>query len=381
MFDDPETRRGRGAQSNVSGRYESLQRIDIDDGWSRANESDAGSRTQWRFEPARSIITRNQSPDIPFDRSINPYRGCEHGCVYCYARPSHTWLGHSAGLDFERLLYAKRDAAELLQTELARPGYQVAPIAVGVNTDAWQPLERKLGITRRILEVLLEARHPVYLITKSSLIERDLDLLRQFAQLNLVHVCLTITTLDNELSSKLEPRATAPHRRLRTLRLLAAAGIPVRVSVSPIIPALNEHELENIVAAAADAGATAAYALLLRLPHELAQLFPEWLDAHYPLRRSRVLKAIRSMRNDKLNNSEFGIRFKGSGPRADIIHLRFEAACRRHKLNYGRENFPALDCSVFAVSSRQRKLAADSRHKRQREKCKHEDLPLQVEMF
>ena len=251
MYDNPETRRGRGAQSNISGRYEPLKRVDFDDGWNRAGESAANRRTQWRDDTARSIIARNQSPDIPFDRSVNPYRGCEHGCVYCYARPSHTWLGHSAGLDFERLLYAKRDAAGLLKTELAKPGYQVAPIAVGVNTDAYQPLERKLGITRQILEVLLEARHPVYLITKSSLIERDLDLLSEFAALNLVSVCMTITTLDNELSSKLEPRATAPHRRLRTLQTLATAGIPMRVSVSPVIPALNEHELEQIVAAAA----------------------------------------------------------------------------------------------------------------------------------
>ncbi|MEE9320818.1 MAG: PA0069 family radical SAM protein [Granulosicoccus sp.] len=381
MYENPETRRGRGAQSNVSGRYEPLQRVDFDDGWSRACESDLNSRTCWRDDTARSIITRNQSPDIPFDRSINPYRGCEHGCVYCYARPSHTWLGHSAGLDFERLLYVKRDAAGLLKNELARPGYQVAPVAVGVNTDAWQPLERKLGITRQILEVLLEARHPLYLITKSSLIERDMDLLHQFADQNLLSVCLTITTLDNELSSKLEPRATAPHRRLRTLRTLADAGIPVRVSVSPVIPALNEHELEDIVTAAADAGATAAHALLLRLPHELAQLFPEWLEAHYPLRRSRVLKAIRSMRNDKLNNSEYGDRFRGNGPRADFIHQRFEAACRRHKLDYGRENFSSLDCSAFVVPTGWPNQVADSRYKQQHEGGKCEDLPLQRELF
>lgn len=325
--------RGQGAQSNTSGRYEVLRRVDFDDGWKshQSDESDRANqlrKTQWRDDCSKSVITRNRSPDIPFDRSINPYRGCEHGCIYCFARPTHTWLGHSAGLDFERLLYAKRDAAQLLIKELSHPAYRCEPIAIGVNTDAYQPLERSLGITRAVLQVLADCRHPVYLITKSSLIERDMDLLLDLARDNLVTVTLTITTLDNALSSKLEPRATAPHRRLRTLKTLSDAGISTRVSISPIIPALNESEIEALVNASAKAGATEAHCILLRLPHELQTLFPEWLEAHYPLRASRVLNAVASMRGGKLNNSDFGTRMSGEGPRASIIHQRFKKACK-----------------------------------------------------
>ncbi len=373
MFDTPQKRRGRGAQSNRSGRFESTQRVDIDDGWQvmtgpvsapsedkgrtrldpgdgallpGSAEAPATLRTQWRVDTARRVITRNQSPDVHFDQSINPYRGCEHGCAYCFARPSHTYLGHSAGLDFERLLYAKLDAANLLRTELANPRYQCKPIALGVNTDAYQPLERELGITRQLLEVLLESRHPVYLISKSSLIERDLDLLVQMAERNLVTVSISMTTLDNTLSHRLEPRAAAPHRRLRTMRTLAGAGVPVRASVSPIIPALNEHEMDAILEASAQSGATGANAIVLRLPHELAQLFPEWLEACYPLKKTRVLKAIRSLRAGKLNTSDFASRFSGEGPRADIIRQRFEAACRRYGLKSGSEVF-TTDVSQF----------------------------------
>lgn len=375
MFDTPYKRRGRGAQSNRSGRFESRQRVDVDDGWQvmaspvsgscnsrdiqatvnlddplSGSDSEAPStlRTQWRQDKARTVITRNQSPDVHFDQSINPYRGCEHGCAYCFARPSHTYLGHSAGLDFERMLYAKLDAARLLRRELARPRYQCKPIAIGVNTDAYQPLERQLGITRQILEVLLESRHPAYLITKSSLIERDLDLLVQMAERKLVTVSISITTLDNTLSHHLEPRAAAPHRRLRTMRTLADAGVPVRASVSPVIPALNEHEMDAIIEASAQAGATGANAIVLRLPHELAQLFPEWLEACYPLKKERVLKAIRSLRSGKLNNSDFASRFSGEGPRAEIIRQRFEMACRRHGLATGRGVF-ASDTTQFRV--------------------------------
>lgn len=349
--DTPLVRRGRGALSNRAGRFESLQHIDIDDGWHALNESDSDRRTQWRDDKAKSVISRNRSPDLHFDRSINPYRGCEHGCVYCYARPSHAFLGHSPGLDFERRLYAKRGAAERLREELARPGYAsrnggIRPMAIGVNTDAYQPLERELGITRSILEVLLEARHPVYLITKGSLIERDLDLLGELASRNLVSVTVSLTTLDNALARRLEPRATAPQRRLRTLRTLAGAGIPTRVSVSPVIPALNEHEIESLIEAAALAGACAANAILLRLPHELASLFPEWLEAHYPLRKARVLKAMRSVRAGSLNDSGFGTRFIGEGPRAELIRQRFEKACRQHGVSVGRVPF-ALDTTVF----------------------------------
>ena len=355
MHETPHFRRGRGAQSNAAGRFETLRRVDADDGWQLAEEGSGARRTRWRDDRARSVITRNDSPDLHFDRSINPYRGCEHGCVYCYARPSHAWLGHSPGLDFERLLYAKREAAARLREELSHPGYAergdgVGPIALGVNTDAWQPLERELGITRAILEVLLEARHPVYAITKASLVERDLDLLSALAEHNLVSVTVTLTTLDHELARRLEPRATAPARRLRTLETLAAAGIPTRVSISPVIPALNEHEIEALLAAAANAGARGANAIVLRLPHELATLFPEWLDEHYPLRKERILKALRSMRGGALNDSGFGARFLGEGARAELIRRRFERACRERGLAFGREVF-TLDSGAFRAPS------------------------------
>ncbi len=346
MRETPLIRRGRGSVSNVTGRFERIVHSDIDDGWSSYIEPETRIQTQWRDDSNRTIITRNQSPDIHFDRSVNPYRGCEHGCIYCFARPSHTYLGHSAGLDFETKLYAKRAAAKLLKAELANPNYQCEPIAIGVNTDAYQPLEKKLTITREILKVLLESRHPAYLITKSSLIERDLDLLTEMAKRNLVSVCITITTLDRKLARNLEPRATTPSRRLKTLKTLSDAGIPTRVSVSPVIPALNEEELDNIVLAAAQAGAQAAYAIVLRLPHELQQLFPEWLAVHYPLRADRIMKAIRSVRDNKLNNADFNARMIGSGPRAEIIRQRFELACKRAGVSVGRDF--ELDTTQFA---------------------------------
>ncbi|MBX2839076.1 MAG: PA0069 family radical SAM protein [Gammaproteobacteria bacterium] len=380
------TRKGRGAVSNESGRFEVHTLHPVDDGW-HTNESQTDSyhtdgspssncpgsagqfkssqikgsqssgyqsvptengyedvwsitqrlKTEWQEDKSKTIITRNRSPDIHFDRSLNPYRGCEHGCIYCFARPTHSWLGHSAGLDFETKLYAKLDAATLLKRELAKPGYQCEPIAIGVNTDAYQPLERKLKLTRQVLSVLSEARHPAYLITKSSLIERDIDILKDMSRQNLVSACVSITTLNPRLARKLEPRATSPHRRLKILENLSKAGIPTRVSISPVIPALNEEEIDNIVAAAADAGAVAAYAIALRLPHELQTLFPEWLQQHYPLRAARVLKAIRSMRNDRLNNAEFGHRMVGAGPRADIIQTRFQLACKRANIAVGRD--------------------------------------------
>ncbi|MFK7889429.1 MAG: PA0069 family radical SAM protein [Granulosicoccus sp.] len=352
--------KGQGAQSNASGRYEVLSKVSFDDGWhSHTEEGQSPAvRTQWRDDKSASVITRNKSPDVPFDRSINPYRGCEHGCIYCFARPTHTWLGHSAGLDFERLLYAKRDAATLLRKELAHPAYRCQPVALGVNTDAYQPLERSLGITRAVLEVLAECRHPVYLITKSSLIERDLDLLSRMAEDNLVTVTITITTLNNTLSSKLEPRATAPHRRLRTLQTLSGAGVPVRASISPIIPVLNEPEIESLVNAAAEAGAEEAHCILLRLPHELQTLFPEWLEAHYPLKAARILKAIASMRSGKLNNSTFGTRMSGEGPRADIIQQRFRKACASAGLG-SRRTIGNLNTSLFIPPAASGQLSLD----------------------
>lgn len=348
---EPTPRKGRGAQSNTSGRYEPLTRQAIDDGWQTPYEDpDTGNRTHWRDDTAKSVITRNDSPDLHFDRSVNPYRGCEHGCVYCFARPTHAWLGHSPGLDFERLLYAKRNAPALLKEQLAKPGYQPQAIAIGVNTDAWQPLERKLGITRRLLELFAETRHPVLCITKSHLIERDIDVLAELARQDLVTVSITITTLDHELARRLEPRATAPVRRLRTIEQLTAAGVPTRLSLSPVIPALNEHEIDSIVEASANAGAIEANAIMLRLPHELSELFPEWLKAHYPDRADRVLKAIRSVREGGLNNSDFQTRMLGTGPRADIIKRRFMSACKRAGIQAGRRPV-TLDSSRFRPPS------------------------------
>lgn len=334
--------KGRGAITNASGRYETHTIHAVDDGWESISPT---IRTQWQDDKSKTIITRNRSPDIHFDRSVNPYRGCEHGCVYCFARPTHTWLGHSAGLDFETRLYAKRNAAQLLTAELAKPAYRCEPIAIGVNTDAYQPLEKKLKITRQILQVLHDANHPAYLITKSSLVERDIDLLQAMAEKQLVSVCVSITTLDRMLARKLEPRATSPHRRLQTLEKLSKAGIPTRVSLSPVIPALNEEELDDIVAAAASTGVAAAYAIILRLPHELQTLFPEWLREHYPMRAERIIKAIRSLREDKLNNSDFSSRMIGSGPRAEIIAQRFALACKRSGISVGRDF--QLDTSRF----------------------------------
>lgn len=341
--------KGRGAVSNASGRYEQTVRGAWDDGWE--TEWQADNKTQWRDETARHIITRNQSPDIHFDRSVNPYRGCEHGCIYCFARPTHCYLGHSAGLDFERQLYAKRNAAQVLEKELCKPGYIPAPIAIGVNTDAYQPLERKLEVTRQLLHVMAKTRHPVYLITKSSLIERDLDLLQELARENLVSVAISITTEDTTLSRKMEPRAASPSRRFRTLATLSDAGIPTRLSLSPVIPELNEAEIETLVQKAADTGAVAAHYGLLRLPRELKTLFPEWLEMHYPLRAERILNAMRSARNggkgcDTLNDARFGSRFVGEGPRAKLIRDRFDAACRRAGIAHnGRA--PSLNCKAF----------------------------------
>jgi len=338
--------KGRGAASNRTGRYEPLVRVAVDDGWNVSPDDDGDSRTRWRDDAARSIITNNDSPDLHFDRSVNPYRGCEHGCIYCYARPSHAWLGHSPGLDFERLLYVKRDAPALLRKAFAARGYAPQPICLGTVTDAYQPLERQLRITRQLLEVFVDCRHPVLLITKSSLVERDLDLLRDLAADDLVSVTITITTLDNALSRRLEPRATAPQRRLRTLETMAGAGIPTRLSLSPVIPALNEPEIDTIVQAAADAGALEANAIMLRLPHELSALFQEWLAEHYPDRAARVMKAIRSVRDGQDNDADFGTRMLGTGPRADIIRQRFTLACRRAGILAGRRPV-TLDTTRF----------------------------------
>jgi DNA repair photolyase len=351
-----EHRRGRGAVSNAAGRYEVLRRCDIEpdlhDGWQGTAESAQQQKTGWLPDISRTLITRNQSPDIYFEQSINPYRGCEHGCIYCFARPTHTYLGHSAGLDFERILYAKQDAAHLLKKEWSKASYRCEPIALGVNTDAYQPLERKLRITRGLLELFVEYRHPVFLITKSSLIERDLDLLQQLASLRLVSVSISITTLDQTLSSLLEPRAASPARRLQTLATLSAAGVPTRVAMSPIIPALNEPEIDSLLASAAEAGATVASYILLRLPHELATLFPQWLAVHYPQKRQRILNALLEMRGGRMNDPEFGSRMRGFGPRAHVIAKRFDLACKRLSMQNKRYHALATHHFISPASPR-----------------------------
>jgi DNA repair photolyase/catechol 2,3-dioxygenase-like lactoylglutathione lyase family enzyme len=327
-----ERRRGRGALSNTTGRYEPMARVAFDDGWSSLEELPP-FKTTVSADATRKIITRNDSPDIGFDRSINPYRGCEHGCVYCFARPTHAYLGLSAGLDFESRLFVKPEAAELLQRELAAPGYKPRIIAIGTNTDPYQPIERKYQVMRRILEVLDGAGHPVGIVTKSALVLRDLDILARMAQRNLVKVALSVTTLDAGLARKMEPRAATPMRRLETLRRLSAAGVPTSVMVAPVIPALNDTEIERILDAAHAAGVGEAGYVLLRLPLELRDLFREWLKESYPHREEHVFKLIREMRGGKDYDPKWGERMKGTGPYAWMIGRRFEMACERLGLN------------------------------------------------
>lgn len=342
----PLTARGRGSATRPDGRFLDWQRQSFDDGWDPVEDPDeAPLRTELRIDSAKTVITYNQSPDIPFDRSINPYRGCEHGCVYCYARPSHAWLDLSPGLDFETRLFWKPDAATLLRRELARPGYRCAPIGLGVNTDAWQPVERHTGLTRQILEVLLEARHPVSVITKSALIERDLDLLAALARDNLVEAMVSVTTLDDTLARTLEPRAARPGRRLQTIARLHDAGVPVGVMCAPLIPALNDHELEAVVTAAHEAGAATAGYVVLRLPYELEGLFTDWLARHQPGRASHVMSLIKQLRGGRSNDSRFGHRMRGSGVLADLYGQRLRRLCARLGMNDGRRL--ALDCSAF----------------------------------
>lgn len=336
--------KGRAASSNSVGRFEDLLRESFDDGWGSLDEEVPPLRTEVAIDDARSVIAYNDSPDLPFDRSINPYRGCEHGCIYCYARPSHAYLGLSPGLDFESRLLAKPDAPTLLRKELAKPGYRCAPIALGMNTDAYQPMEREYRITRGILEVLAECRHPVSLVTKSALVERDIGLLATMAAQGLAAVYVTITTLDRGIARRLEPRAAAPERRLETLRRLSDAGIPTGVMVAPVIPALTDNEMEHILGSAAEAGARGAGYVLLRLPHELAQLFEDWLRRHYPLKADHVLSLIRQSRGGKNYDAAFHTRMKGEGLFAEMIARRFRLACQRLDLNNSRHR---LDTSLF----------------------------------
>ena len=340
-------RKGRGAASNPANRFESRYSDAFDDGWGTADAEPPALRTTVTEDRARTIINYNSSPDIPFDRSINPYRGCEHGCIYCYARPSHAFIGLSPGLDFESRILRKANAAKLLRGELDKPSYRCQPIALGVNTDAWQPVERKMGITREILEVLAEYRHPVYTLSKSSLIERDAEILATMASDRLASVAISITTFDRQLARRLEPRATAPQRRLETIRRLSGMGIPVGVQVAPILPVLTDAELESILEAARDAGATWASYVMLRLPLEIADLFKEWLSEHYPLKSDHVMSIVRDMRQGRENDSQLGQRMRGTGVFADLIARRFDLARKR----LGLANAPEpLDCQRFRPS-------------------------------
>jgi len=336
---------GRGAASNPANRYDRLSAVAEHDGW-EIDEDRPTLRTEVAIERPRKVITRNDSPDICFDRSINPYRGCEHGCIYCYARPSHAWLGLSPGLDFETRLIARPEAPDLLRAEISRPRYYPAPIAIGTNTDPYQPVERELGIMRRILAVLLAFRHPVSIVTKGTLIERDLDLLAELAALDLLRVGISVTTLDRDLARRLEPRVPAPERRLQTIARLAQAGIPVRAMVSPVIPALTDPEIEAILTRAKEAGAQAASWIMLRLPLEVSPLFRDWLAEHYPDRAARVMARLREMHGGQDYDAEWGRRMRGDGPYADIIAQRFRVAAAR--LGFA-ENLPEPRDDLFRV--------------------------------
>ena len=348
----PETQasiKGRGTTAQPANRFASERTEAADDGWDAPHwynadgEAAAPPQTQVTDEQARSIVSHNASPDVGFSQSINPFRGCEHGCVYCFARPSHTYLDLSPSLDFETKLYAKTNAAERLRVELAKPRYRPAPIALGINTDAYQPIERRYRITRGVLEVLAETRHPVSLITKSALVERDLDLLAPMARDGLVTVYFSVTTLDNHLAAKMEPRASAPHRKLKAMRTLAEAGVPVGVMVAPVIPAITDPELERILEAARSAGAGAAGYVLLRLPHELKAIFRDWLAQRFPERAEHVMSLIRQMHGGKDYDATFGKRMRGEGPFAQLLQRRFSLAYAR--LGFGR--LPPLRCDLF----------------------------------
>lgn len=343
----------RGAVTNAVGRFERLTRHGEDDGWHREPAEDWEEppplRTTVQRDASRTILARNTSPDIPFDRSINPYRGCEHGCVYCFARPTHAYLGLSPGLDFESRLFEKPDAPALLEAELRKPSYRCAPIAIGTNTDPYQPLESHSRIMRGVLEVLADYRHPVTIVTKSALITRDLDILAPMAAENLARVAISITTLDRRLQATLEPRAAPPAARLATVKALHEAGVPTAVMVAPVIPALTDHEIERILHTAAEAGAEAAGWIFLRLPLEVRPLFEEWLREHVPDRAERVLSLIRQARDGQLYQSAFASRMRGSGPVAELIGQRFRIAAR--KLGMEPRDV-ALDCTRFRLPPR-----------------------------
>jgi DNA repair photolyase len=342
---DAERRRGRGAASNATGRYERVVREAVHAGW-EIEEPMPPFATQVSVERPRSAITRNASPDVPFDRSINPYRGCEHGCIYCFARPTHAYLGLSPGLDFETRLVARPGLPQVLRRELARRGYRVRPIALGTNTDPYQPVEGRMRVMRGVLEVLAQHRHPLTIATKGTLIERDVDLLGPMAAAGLVQVGVTVTTLDADLARALEPRVPSPARRLACIRRLSEAGVPVRVMVSPVIPGLTCHEIERVIAAARDAGAMAASWTMLRLPREVAPLFREWLEEQRPERAARVMNRVRETHGGRDYDPAWGQRMTGQGTYAALIAQRFEKSVRRVGMS---EGLPELRCDRFAV--------------------------------
>ncbi len=341
---EPLRRKARASLSNASGRFD-LARDSVDDGWQQEPPKDV-VETEVRMEQARSLISYNRSPDLPFDRSINPYRGCEHGCIYCFARPSHAYLGLSPGLDFETRLIARPNAAEVLRQELSKARYKVAPVALGTNTDPYQPCERDLGLTRACLEVLRDFNHPIAIVTKGSLIERDLDILAEMASRGLVRVGISITTLDPDLSRRMEPRAPTPARRLAMINRLAGAGVPVRLMTSPVVPGLTDHELEALLAAGSAAGADAASWIMLRLPREVSQLWQDWLAEHAPGRAAKVMARLRDMHGGRDYDPRWGHRMRGEGEYAAMIGRRFTAACKRLGLDLRASD---LRCDLFRV--------------------------------
>lgn len=339
--------RGRGAQSNPHNRFAPRQSLDFDDGWWREPDEDRRPATEVFVDHSKTIISTNRSPDVPFRQSLNPYRGCEHGCIYCFARPSHEYLDLSLGQDFETKLFFKPQAVDQLETFLQRPGYRCEPIALGINTDAYQPLEKSKQLTRQLLETLLRYRHPVSLVTKGSLILRDLDLLQELAKLNLVSVMLSVTTLDDELKRIMEPRAASPGTRLKVISRLRENGVPVGVLAAPVIPFINDHELEKILRACADHGADQAGYVLLRLPHQIKTLFNDWLETHFPERRERVLNTMKDLHGGQLYRSEFGTRMQGQGIYAQLIRNRFHMA--REKYGLVNESRRELRTDLFHV--------------------------------
>jgi DNA repair photolyase len=340
--------KGRGTASNSASRFLSQHTEAVDDGWfSEPDDGARGPATEILIDKSRTILTRNNSPDIPFNLSINPYKGCEHGCAYCYARPTHAYLDLSPGLDFETKIHAKPDAAALLRDAFAKPGYRPEVIALGANTDPYQPVERKLKITRQILEVLQQYRHPVTIVTKSAMIERDIDILSDMTQRDLVQVAVSVTTLDRELGRRMEPRATAPHRRLQAIQRLADKGIPVTVLFAPVVPMLNDNEAESVLTASCDAGATSAGYVMLRLPHEVKQLFQEWLQTHYPLKAKRIMTIVRDMRGGREYDARFGARQTGRGAYAELFAQRFRLTCRKLGINKRKT---VLDTAQFTCN-------------------------------